>query len=505
LAIPARAARGSAGSIELPLRSRDPNTGQPRVETLKLDPARIGIIVMDMWNYHWCMTAAERAAAIVPRLNRALDGARELGMTVIFTPSSGTATLEDTPQRMAAMGFPDSPFRELTNVPSPPCSLPQLYPCKCGPGIECPVNYGSDGMMPGLRVEPGDYIAWGTREVNNLMQARGLTHLIYTGIHLDICVLGKSEGMIPMSRLGYQCVLARDMTDAHSYPPQDALDYAVEQIERHLAPSLELIEVLRRCGQWDETWAVDLVQLRPWGRPMRPYTFEKTATIHLEQPRLHEAEFRYTLDGSVPTAISPLYTAPIVVDQTATLNVQAFRRGQPVGLPSQGCYVRLPPDPPAPTLRLWELDPLSVSLSDQASEWRVAYRNWGFQMRGQTYLCGITLHAPGSIVFACKPDYQRFVALAGADDGPMGKLKAQGLAQYPSMRFQVYIDDKLAAESPVMRLLQKPWPFDVPIPTGARRLKLVVDDAGDGNRLDVGCWAKAGFVSPGYKGPRVLY
>ena len=154
---------------------------------------------------------------------------------------------------------------------------------------------------------------------------------------------------------------------------------------------------------------------------------------------------------------------------------------------------------------MWKLDPLSVNLSDQASEWRVPYRNVGFQRRGQTYLCGITLHAPGSIVYAGKPECQRFVALAGADDGSMGKLKAQGLAQYPSMRFLVYIDDKLAAESPVMRLLQKPWPFDVPIPAGARRLKLVVDDAGDGNRLDVGCWAKAGFVSPGYKGPCVLY
>jgi hypothetical protein len=67
---------------------------------------------------------------------------------LIITPSSGTATLEDTPRRKAARGFPDGPFPELKNVPSPRCPLAQVYPCKCGPVIECPANYGSDDMMP---------------------------------------------------------------------------------------------------------------------------------------------------------------------------------------------------------------------------------------------------------------------------------------------------------------------------------------------------------------------
>ena len=56
-----------------------------------------------------------------------------------------------------------------------------------------------------------------------------------------------------------------------------------------------------------------------------------------------------------------------------------------------------------------------------------------------------------------------------------------------------------------MRLGQVPWPFDVPLPGGAQRLRLVVTDAGDGSRLDFGDWAQSGFVIPDYKGPKNLY
>jgi hypothetical protein len=95
--------------------------------------------------------------------------------------------------------------------------------------------------------------------------------------------------------------------------------------------------------------------------------------------------------------------------------------------------------------------------------------------------------------------------LAGADDVPKGRFNAQFLGQYPSMKFQVWMDGKLRMESPVMRLGQEPWPIDVPIPEGSKVLRLVVADAGDGSRLDFGDFAQAGFIIPGYKGPKNLY
>ena len=63
------------------------------------------------------------------------------------------------------------------------------------------------------------------------------------------------------------------------------------------------------------------------------------------------------------------------------------------------------------------------------------------------------------------------------------------------MQFQVYIDGNLASESPVMRLGQKPWRFDVRIPERSQLINLVVTDAGSRCPLDLADWVDAGFIS----------
>jgi hypothetical protein len=54
---------------------------------MDLNPAKTAIIVIDMWNYHWCMTCCERVSAMVPRMNAVLDAARRTGIQVIWNPS----------------------------------------------------------------------------------------------------------------------------------------------------------------------------------------------------------------------------------------------------------------------------------------------------------------------------------------------------------------------------------------------------------------------------------
>jgi hypothetical protein len=53
---------------------------------------------------------------------------------------------------------------------------------------------------------------------------------------------------------------------------------------------------------------------------------------------------------------------------------------------------------------------------------------------------------------------------------------------------------RLASESPIMRLSQEPWRFDVKIPAGSRLINLAVSDAGDRSPLDLADWVDAGFV-----------
>ena len=62
------------------------------------------------------------------------------------------------------------------------------------------------------------------------------------------------------------------------------------------------------------------------------------------------------------------------------------------------------------------------------------------------------------------------------------------------MVFKVFVDGREVASSPVMRISEQPWRFDVRLPSGAKRISLCATDAGDGNREDLANWVDAGFV-----------
>jgi hypothetical protein len=86
------------------------------------------------------------------------------------------------------------------------------------------------------------------------------------------------------------------------------------------------------------------------------------------------------------------------------------------------------------------------------------------------------------------------VALAGVDENMTVQSNARFIGMHGSVVFCVYIDGEKVAESPVMRLSQEPWRFDVAIPEGSRLINISCMDAGSRNMLDYGNWVNAGFV-----------
>jgi alpha-galactosidase len=109
---------------------------------------------------------------------------------------------------------------------------------------------------------------------------------------------------------------------------------------------------------------------------------------------------------------------------------------------------------------------------------------------------GVGSHSPSEIVIDLGGPATRFAALAGIDDETNG----QG-----SARFEVWVDGKLRAQSGSRRGGQKPHRFDVDL-RGAKRILLVVADAGHGIHMAHAEWAGAMlFYEPGKKGaPKIL-
>lgn len=59
-----------------------------------------------------------------------------------------------------------------------------------------------------------DFIAAEGEVVWNVLQSRKISHVVLTGVHVNMCVLGRPFGLRQMKRSGKEVLLMRDMTDA---------------------------------------------------------------------------------------------------------------------------------------------------------------------------------------------------------------------------------------------------------------------------------------------------
>lgn len=496
-------------TLSLQTRGED---GVPKTCEESIDPRRTGVVVVDPWNFHWCKTATMRVDALIPRINRSLEACRELGMTVMLCPSDVVDNYVGWPQReiVLAMEQRPAPLLQPLECPAPPDG----GGCACGHD-RCIVNYGWDGMHPALKIGPDDLIPDTLQEVWTICQDRQLTHLIYVGVHTQVCLLGKPMGLRNLKSAGLKCILARDLTDAHpgyeparGFTPDGHTAEVVAHFERYLAPTILMSDELSKIGNWNPAVPVDPVRITPWGTTDRPHLFADEVTVTLSAPWQQDAELRFTTDGSEPTSTSSKYAAPLQFRESVQLRVGGFVEGKRVCLDSAGVFEKLAEMPPRPEVLLSEVPMLRdaghghtyagvirTAPHRRPTQFDKSNEGLDLRLRGETYEHGLGVHAPNHLMFALRPEYKRFVALAGVDEHILETANGSNQAMHPSVVFKVFIDGREAARSPVMRIAFQPWRFNVAIPPGSRVISLATTDAGNGNKEDLANWVDCGFVT----------
>jgi sugar lactone lactonase YvrE len=90
-----------------------------------------------------------------------------------------------------------------------------------------------------------DYISDRGDEVWNVLESRGIKNVILTGVHVNMCVLGRPFGLRQMARNGKNVVLMRDMTDSMYNPASwpyvshyRGNDRIISHIERFVCPTI---------------------------------------------------------------------------------------------------------------------------------------------------------------------------------------------------------------------------------------------------------------------------
>lgn len=266
-----------AASFDLSLRSRVETEGGSGLyqtvhkrETWK--PAETAVIVCDVWDSHHCLNAVRRVKEMAPRMNELLKLARGRGALIIHAPSDCMAHYERHPARLRAKAAP-----RAANLPAGvgqwcnriPAEEKGKYPIDQSDGGEddAPEEHAewreslrTQGRNPKapwksqidvLEIHDQDAVSDRGEEVWNLLEHRGIRHVLVLGVHTNMCVLGRPFGLRQLAKNGRQAVLVRDMTDT-MYNPQrpprvshfSGTDLIVEHIEKFVCPTVTSDQLL---------------------------------------------------------------------------------------------------------------------------------------------------------------------------------------------------------------------------------------------------------------------
>jgi type 1 glutamine amidotransferase/nicotinamidase-related amidase len=231
------------------------------------NPRETAVIVCDLWDLHHSQNAVRRLEEFAPRLDKVLKEARGRGMTVIHSPSDCMNAYTEHPARERAIAVP-KPAQLPHDITSWCSRIPTeeqaVYPLDQSDGgdDDDPEEHNvwsakleQLGRNPGLpwQKQSGlitidaeqDFISDRGDEVWSILQQRGIKNVILTGVHVNMCVLGRPFGLRQMARNAQNVVLMRDMTDAMYNPARwpyvghfTGNDLIVAHIEQFVCPTI---------------------------------------------------------------------------------------------------------------------------------------------------------------------------------------------------------------------------------------------------------------------------
>ncbi|MBX9790461.1 MAG: cysteine hydrolase [Pirellulales bacterium] len=236
----------------------------PVEKDVEWDPHHTALVICDMWDAHWCQGAAGRVTELAAPVNKLAHRARELGVLVIHAPSTCVDYYKDTPQRRLAQAAPFAktpiPLSQSTRWGTRWCwpdpkREPELPIDDSDMGCDCPtkceISSPWQRQIDLIAIEPADAISDDGQEVFNLLTDRHIDNVLIVGVHLNMCVLGRSFAIRQMVKLGKNVVLVRDLTDTmynHRMRPFvdhfTGTDLVVEHVEKYWCSTITSADLL---------------------------------------------------------------------------------------------------------------------------------------------------------------------------------------------------------------------------------------------------------------------
>jgi nicotinamidase-related amidase len=208
------------------------------------DPTATALLICDMWDDHWCCSAARRYDLLAARINPVVGAARTRGVHIIHAPSDCMEFYANTLQRRRMLGIAAVAPPPEQRIAEPPLPIDDSDG-GCDDGVSSPERRVWTRQHATITMAEPDVISDNGAEVFSLLRGRAITTLLIMGVATNRCVLNRSFGIRQMLRWGVACILVRDLTDAlynpvrYPYVSQAAgTERVIQHIEQFYCPTI---------------------------------------------------------------------------------------------------------------------------------------------------------------------------------------------------------------------------------------------------------------------------
>jgi nicotinamidase-related amidase len=220
---------------------------------IRTNPEKCAIIICDMWDNHWCPSAAKRCEGLAKKAAPFIEEARKNGMIIIHCPSDTMKFYADHASRKKAKETRVTKLPEEKKLPDPKLPIDDKDGgCDDDPA---PASFRAwTRQHEAIKIDADkDYITDVGTEVYNIITDRNIERVFVMGVHTNMCVLHRSFAIKQLKRWGVNCYLVRDITDT-MYNPKSApfvshdkgTELVIEFIELNWCPTTLSTDIFKK-------------------------------------------------------------------------------------------------------------------------------------------------------------------------------------------------------------------------------------------------------------------
>jgi nicotinamidase-related amidase len=221
----------------------------PHTVSIEINSENAAILLVDFWDQHWCKGANERAAPLMDRANQLLPLLRDNQFFIFHCPSE---TMDAYQLHPAYLRFINQfskhekiKFFFRRNTWKREQEFEKPFPIDASDGgctDNPPCRQWNPWRAQNARImidekNPKEFISDNGNMIHEFFKKNDIHHLIYIGVHTNMCILGRPFGIRWMKIRGFSPILVRDLTDTMynpARPPYVSHDEGTALVVAHI-------------------------------------------------------------------------------------------------------------------------------------------------------------------------------------------------------------------------------------------------------------------------------